>query len=576
MTRVEAGSATTADAGPSSMKLSNASAAASAASTPSTPREHTQATFRPLLKSLVLSLGAPASAGAAAAASASPSANGAPSTASSSAHARPAPPRPGRDEVEEILSHLSDVSFTANAENHAMLGAALTALRISGLDCQASTLADAARLFLCRAVDLGSSVDRVVDREQQGAEYDGYVDLVGTGGDGQDTFNVSTTAAIVAAGVPGVRVAKHGARASSSTSGSADLLISLGIPLTSLSPSQLGPLLPRLSFSFLFAPLYHPSLGPLASIRRSLGFPTLFNVLGPLINPVKPRRCILGVHSPHLGNVFAEALRERGTERAWVVCGREGLDEISPEGETDVWELRHKEIKHFVISPASFGLPSHPLKHVNSHSAAENAAIVLKMLRSSKEAREDVTQSEELLLLPPSEPLSCALELSAVETAPVQGLPAIPAGTRLKAVEDYTLLQASALLYVAGRADDLGSCVGLARQSIETGAARLALDQFRQEASRAIARDDDAHAQQTFRAHSSTTTASDAAHDAHPQKVTSSELARDASSSASRQAPSSSNKQQDASGADSATRRRVDEYSYAPERTADASVGTDD
>ncbi|CEH18106.1 anthranilate phosphoribosyltransferase [Ceraceosorus bombacis] len=490
---------------------------------PSAPREHTQATFRPLLKSLVLSLGAPASAGAAAAAaSTSPSANGAPSTASSSAHTRPVPPRPGRDEVEKILSHLSDVSFTANAENHAMLGAALTALRISGLDCQASTLADAARLFLCRAVDLGSSVDRVDAGEQQEAEYDGYVDLVGTGGDGQDTFNVSTTAAIVAAGVPGVRVAKHGARASSSTSGSADLLISLGIPLTSLSPSQLGPLLPQLSFTFLFAPLYHPSLGPLASIRRSLGFPTLFNVLGPLINPVKPRRCILGVHSPHLGNVFAEALRERGTERAWVVCGREGLDEISPEGETDVWELRHKEIKHFVISPASFGLPSHPLKHVNSHSAAENAAIVLKMLRS-KEAREDVKQSEELLLLP-SEPLSCALELSAVETAPIQGLPAIPCGTRLKAVEDYTLLQASALLYVAGCADKLGSC-----------------------------------------------------------QVISSELAPDVPS-ASQQASSSSGssggggggggKQQDASA--EATRRRVDEYSYAPERTADVSVGTDD
>lgn len=98
----------------------------------------------------------------------------------------------------------------------------------------------------------------------------------------------------------------------------------------------MNPLLPQCSFTFLFAQLFHPSLGPLGPIRRSLGFPTIFNVLGPLINPARPSRCILGVHSPGLGLVFANALKEKGMERAWVVCGKEGLDEISCEGETDV------------------------------------------------------------------------------------------------------------------------------------------------------------------------------------------------------------------------------------------------
>lgn len=243
--------------------------------------------------------------------------------------------------------HLADADFTSNHMHHAQLGAALTSLRLSGLDMSPAALSVASAVFLQKAVPVevpplvskATADDGHGEGEDDGEDeehYDGALDLVGTGGDGHDTFNVSTTAAIVAAGVPGVRVCKHGARASSSTSGSADLLAALGVPLASLTPATLPGLLAHAPFCFLFAQLYHPSLAPLAPIRRSLGFPTIFNVLGPLINPARPRRSVIGVHSPGLGATFAEALRQMDVERAWVVCGREGLDEISPEGPTDV------------------------------------------------------------------------------------------------------------------------------------------------------------------------------------------------------------------------------------------------
>lgn len=172
------------------------------------------------------------------------------------------------------------------------------------------------------------------------------MDIVGTGGDGWDTFNVSTTAAVVAAGT-GVRVAKvreatrtglkmkHGSKAVTSSSGSADLLLSLDCRL-SFPVDQLSSFLPASPFLFLFAPHYHPSLAHIAPIRRSLNFRTIFNVLGPLINPARPQRMVLGVANLNLGDTFAEVLRLLEVERALVVCGEEGLDEISPAGDTFV------------------------------------------------------------------------------------------------------------------------------------------------------------------------------------------------------------------------------------------------
>ena len=424
-----------------------------------------------------------------------------------------------------LLEHLADANFTSSRENHAQIGSALTCLKFTRLDVRAETFALASRIFLDRSLKV-SVPPLVPELAVSGLEYNGTLDLVGTGGDGHDTFNVSTTAAMVAAGVPGVRVCKHGAKASSSTSGSADLLLALGIPLITLPPTQMSKVLPRSKFSFLFAQLYHPALAPLGPIRRSLGFPTIFNVLGPLINPAKPERCILGVHSYYLGNIFAEALQKQGTERAWIVCGREGLDEISPEGPTDVWELKDGKITEFSISPSDFGLASHPLAHVGSHSAAENASVVLRLFTSATQ---------------PAGPLAspCPLEVPEGPSAPLaRTLPPIPAGVRLDAVADYTILQAAALLYVGSYAPTLKDAAALARESMTGGGALRALDTFRSEANDAVERAEIIRQQEELRA-----------------AMKERRLSRDQME---------------------ATARKQDQYSYFPETYQDASVGTDD
>lgn len=428
---------------------------------------HTADTFRPLLKALSLAASVDSQSGE----------PNHPTGTSTITHSQ----------LEQILQHLADPNFTSSRENHAQIGSALTCLKFCRLDIQAETFALAARIFLdcCLGVYVPPLDNENDEYEALGEDgYRGTLDLVGTGGDGKDTFNVSTTAAMVAAGVKGVRVCKHGAKASSSTSGSADLLMSLGIPLLSLPASQLPSVLRKSKFSFLFAQLYHPALAPLGPIRRSLGFPTIFNVLGPLINPAKPNRCILGVHSYYLGRIFAEALRKRGTQRAWIVCGQEGLDEISPAGKTDVWELNEGEIKEFTIEPEDFGLPKHPLEHVGSFSADENAAIVLKMFStpdSNSLPAEPLTQN---MPLEPQNFLSFAPETM----VHVRSLPSIPKSVRLQAIKDYTLLQTAALLYVGSYANSLKEATELARESIESGSALRALETFRDESNLSIAR----------------------------------------------------------------------------------------
>ncbi|KAL0098304.1 anthranilate phosphoribosyltransferase [Phycomyces blakesleeanus] len=264
------------------------------------------------------------------------------------------------------------------------------------------------------------------------------VDIVGTGGDGHDTYNVSTTASIVAAGA-GAKVAKHGNRAASSKSGSADLVEAHGCHISRVQPDHVAGIIDRTNFCFLFSQTYHPAMKHVAALRKEIGIPTVFNMLGPMSNPALPMRTVVGVHSPQIGNLMANALQLTGVKEALVVCGAEKLDEISPAGETTFWRIHNTgDITTGTLHPTrDFGLPTHPLSDVKGGDCHENV-LILKQLLSGE--------------LPENNPIL-----------------------------DFVLLNASALLVVAGVASNFKDGVSKARASIKSGQAKKVLEAFRQE-----------------------------------------------------------------------------------------------
>src|SRR5438105_10357658 len=185
-------------------------------------------------------------------------------------------------------------------------------------------------------------------------DRDHLIDTCGTGGDGRGTFNISTIAALVAAGA-GASVAKHGNRAVSSSCGSADVLAALGVNID-LDAARMSDVLRRTGISFLFAPKLHPAMGAVAAIRRELGVRTIFNVLGPLTNPAFARRQVLGVYSLHLVDLLARVLLALGAEHAMVVHSRDGLDEISISAPTHVCEVRVGTIRTYELTPDTIGV----------------------------------------------------------------------------------------------------------------------------------------------------------------------------------------------------------------------------
>ncbi|KAI5451904.1 anthranilate phosphoribosyltransferase [Naganishia albida] len=364
-------------------------------------------------------------------------------------------------DVAQCFRHLCLPSHAAAPHagaSEAQVGAFLTALTLSGIDADPEVVAACAAVLRDHAVQVGT-LEEGSDQVQQGAwdyartdgegeRYTGLVDVVGTGGDGHDAFNVSTTAAVVVAGT-GVRVAKHGSKAATSSSGSADLLISLGCTLT-FPPAELPTILARTPFLFLFAPHYHPALAHIAPIRRQLNFRTVFNVLGPLINPAKPGRMVLGVAKRELGDTFARVLQILNVDRAMVVCGKEGLDEISPEGETWVWSLDRGVIEESTIHPTrDFGLPTHKLTAVRGATPELNAQTFRALLQ-------------------PGSPVPAHL-----------AHPADPADSpSIEAIRDFVLINAAALLKTSGRAASYTEGVALARASLESGDAWRAFQAF--------------------------------------------------------------------------------------------------
>jgi anthranilate phosphoribosyltransferase len=219
-------------------------------------------------------------------------------------------------------------------------------------------------------------------------DADGLVDTCGTGGDGRGSFNVSTVSAIVAAGA-GVRVAKHGNRAVSSSCGSADVLAALGVEIE-LDARQSAEVLESVGVSFLFAPKMHPAMAAVSAVRRELGLRTIFNILGPLTNPAFARRQLLGVFTPRLVETMALVLAELGAEHALVVHGDDGMDEISVSGPTHAFELRGGAVEPREINPESLGLRRHDPAEVAGGDPATNARLAREVLEGKNGARRDI------------------------------------------------------------------------------------------------------------------------------------------------------------------------------------------
>jgi anthranilate phosphoribosyltransferase len=218
--------------------------------------------------------------------------------------------------------------------------------------------------------------------------YSDVFDTCGTGGDRSGTFNISSAAALVVAGA-GVRVAKHGNRSISSLCGSADVFEQLGVELGAAVP-VVERSLDSVGIAFFFAPVFHPSMKQATPVRRELGVRTAFNLLGPLTNPAGATRQLIGVPLPELTELIARALLLLGTERAWVVHGADGIDEMSTTGHTKVSECRNGAVSTFYVHPSDFGLPKAAPADLRGGDAKSNAEIVLSVLGGAPGARRDV------------------------------------------------------------------------------------------------------------------------------------------------------------------------------------------
>lgn len=258
---------------------------------------------------------------------------------------------------------------------------------------------------------------------------DSLVDIVGTGGDGAHTFNISTAAMFVCAAAGG-RVAKHGNRAVSSQSGSADVLEALGANIN-LKPEQVGRCIDEIGVGFMFAPAHHSAMKHAAPVRRELGVRTLFNILGPLTNPAGAPSQVMGVFHPDLVGIQVRVLQRLGARHAITVYGMEGLDEISVSGRTMIGELKDGEVSEYVIHPERFGLPLHDPRALQVGTVEESRNVVLAALEN-----------------------------------------------KAGAARDIVALNAGAAIYVAGKAASFEDGVEKAFEILKNGRARAKLDEF--------------------------------------------------------------------------------------------------
>ena len=261
------------------------------------------------------------------------------------------------------------------------------------------------------------------------ADNSNFVDIVGTGGDGAQTFNISTAAMFVVAAA-GAKVAKHGGRSVSSKSGSADVLEALGVNIQ-LTPAQVAACIAATGIGFMFAPNHHAAMKNVAAVRREMGVRTLFNILGPLTNPAGAPNTLMGVFHADLVGIQVRVMQRLGAEHVLVVHGRDGMDEISLGAATLVGELKDGQVREYEIHPEDFGLAMASTRNLRVANAEESRAMLLNVLDNQ------------------------------------------PGPAR-----DIVLLNAGAALYAANRCDSIAAGIDLARSTLTSGAARRKLDAF--------------------------------------------------------------------------------------------------
>ncbi len=217
---------------------------------------------------------------------------------------------------------------------------------------------------------------------------EGAIDIVGTGGDGAGTFNISTAVSFVAAAC-GVKVAKHGNRAASSRCGSADVLEALGVNIM-LTPKQAEEVLEKVGLVFLFAPLFHPAMKNIAPIRKELGVRTIFNFLGPFLNPARVKRALIGVPNVAIARKLAKVAAKLGYQHLLLIAGRDGMDEISIGDKTDAFVIQKSQIKKIIIDPQKYGIVKAPMTAIKGGDLEQNKQIIIDVLSGKKGAARDI------------------------------------------------------------------------------------------------------------------------------------------------------------------------------------------
>ena len=309
-------------------------------------------------------------------------------------------------------------AIMSGAATNAQIAAFLIALRMKGETVE--ELIGFAQVMRQKVVRVRTRGDEVAGLT--GTDREMLIDTCGTGGDASGTFNVSTATAFVVAGT-GLKVAKHGNRSSSTLCGSADVVESLGISLE-LTPAQVGRCIDEIGIGFMYAPLLHTAMKHVMPARREIGVRTVFNLLGPLTNPAGANAQLIGVASAGLTEPLARVLAELGTIRAFVVHGADGLDEISNTGESQISEVHEGVVRSSRVRPEDFGLPRATIRDLRGGDRGENAQIIRLVLGGEPGPRRDIV-----------------------------------------------LMNAAAALVAGGKARDLKEGVGMASQSIDSGAA---------------------------------------------------------------------------------------------------------